>query len=368
MKKMKRFVIKIGSNILATEKSGLNLDTINSLSKDISHVSSSGYEVVVVSSGSIAAGIKKLGLKRRPKDIRHKQAAAAVGQSNLMWAYERGFAKFGKKVAQVLLTTEDFCDRKRYINAKNTLLTLLSYGVIPIVNENDTVSTDEIKFGDNDNLASFVSILVEADQCIMLSDVEGLYSDDPRLNRKAVMIDYVDEVTPKIEKIAGESKTFIGTGGMYSKVLAAKKATHHGIGVHIISGKQSGLLRALVNGEKTGTYFEPKEKGLSLKKSWIAYSSRSKGSIVIDSGAVKALSKMGKSLLPSGIVSVDGSFEVGDAVYCVDHEGKRIAKGLMNYSSSDIKKIKGRKTSEIEAILGYKYSDEAIHRDNLVIL
>lgn len=365
---MKRFVIKIGSNILATEKSGLNLDTINALSKDISHISSSGYEVVVVSSGSIAAGIKKLGLTKRPKDIRHKQAAAAVGQSNLMWAYERGFAKFGKKVAQVLLTIEDFCDRKRYINAKNTLLTLLSYGVIPIVNENDTVSTDEIKFGDNDNLASFVSILVEADQCIMLSDVEGLYNDDPRLNKKAVIIDYVDAVTPKIEKIAGESKTFIGTGGMYSKVLAAKKATHHGIGVHIISGKQPGLLRALVNGEKTGTYFEPKEKGLSHKKSWIAYSSRSKGSIVIDSGAVKALSKMGKSLLPSGIVSVDGSFEVGDAVYCVDDEGKRIAKGLMNYSSADIKKIKGHKTSEIEAILGYKYSDEAIHRDNLVIL
>ncbi len=365
---MKRVVIKIGSNILATERSGLNLDIIQALSKDISHIASSGYEVVLVSSGSIAAGIKKLGLTRRPTDIRHKQAAAAVGQSNLMWAYERGFAKFGKKVAQVLLTTEDFCDRKRYINAKNTLLTLLSYDVIPIVNENDTVSTDEIKFGDNDNLASFVSILVEADQCIMLSDVEGLYDDDPRSNKNAVIIDYVDEITPKVEKMAGESKTFVGTGGMYSKVLAAKKATHHGIGVHIISGKKPGLLKGLIDGDKTGTYFEPKKQGLSHRKSWIAYSSRSKGSIGIDGGAVKALRKMGKSLLPSGIVSVDGYFEVGDAVYCLDPEGKRVAKGLMNYSSSDIKKIKGHKTSEIEAILGYKYSDEAIHRDNLDIL
>ncbi|UCE79522.1 MAG: glutamate 5-kinase [Nitrospiraceae bacterium] len=365
---MKRLVIKIGSNILATERSGLNLDTIQALSKDISHIASSGYEVVLVSSGSIAAGIKKLGLTRRPKDIRHKQAAAAVGQSNLMWAYERGFAKFGKKVAQVLLTTEDFCDRKRYINAKNTLLTLLSYDVIPIVNENDTVSTDEIKFGDNDNLASFVSILVEADQCIMLSDVKGLYDDDPRLNKNAVIIHHVDEITPDVEKMAGESKTLVGTGGMYSKVLAAKKATHHGIGVHIISGKKPGLLKGLIDGDKAGTYFEPKKQGLSHRKSWIAYSSRSKGSIAIDSGAVKALRKMGKSLLPSGIVSVEGSFEVGDAVYCLDPEGKRVAKGLMNYSSSDIKKIKGHKTSEIEAILGYKYSDEAIHRDNLVIL
>lgn len=364
---MKRLVIKIGSNILATERSGLNPDTIQALSKDISRAAS-GYEVVLVSSGSIAAGIKKLGLARRPSDIRHKQAAAAVGQSTLMWAYERGFAQFGKKVAQVLLTTEDFSDRKRYINAKNTLLTLLSYGVIPIVNENDTVSTDEIKFGDNDNLASLVSVLVEADQCIMLSDVDGLYNDDPGTNKHAVLIHHVDEITPEIEKMAGESKTFVGTGGMYSKVLAAKKATYHGIGVYIISGKKPGLLKSVIAGEKTGTYFAPKKQGLSHRKSWIAYSSRSKGSIHIDSGAVKALREMGKSLLPSGIISVDGSFEVGDAVYCMDPEGKRVAKGLMNYSSSDIKKIKGHKTSEIEDILGYKYSDEAIHRDNLVIL
>jgi glutamate 5-kinase len=365
---MKRLVIKIGSNIVATEKDGLNLDIIGSISKDISNIASLGYEIVIVSSGSIAAGIQKLGLKKKPKDIRHKQAAASVGQSSLMWAYERGFAKFDRKVAQVLLTTDDFSDRKRYINSKNTLLTLLSYGIIPVINENDTVSTDEIKFGDNDNLASLVSILIDAEKLIILSDVEGLFNKDPRVNEDAELIPNVDEITPEIEKIAGETKTFVGTGGMYSKVLAAKRATDHGIAVHIISGKHSGLIVSVVKGEKIGTLFSPKNYRISHRKSWIAYSSRSKGTVTLDNGAVKALVEKGKSLLPSGIIAVDGDFEIGDSIFCSDNKGKRIAKGLTNYSSSDMKSIKGHKTSEIERILGYKYSDEAIHRDNLVIL
>jgi glutamate 5-kinase len=312
--------------------------------------------------------MKKLGMRARPTDIRLKQAAAAVGQSTLMWAYERAFAGHRKKVAQVLLTREDFSDRKRYINSKNTLMALLSFGVIPIINENDTVATDEIRFGDNDALASLVSVIVEADSLIILSDVDGLFDADPRKDPHARLCSVVERVTPEIESIAGEAGSIIGTGGMYSKVLAAKKACSHGIAVHILNGKKSGLLIQAIKGQGQGTYFKPLADRLSHRKGWIAYSSRSKGSVVLDDGAVRAIEEMGRSLLPSGIVGLEGSFEVGDAVYCVSTKGRRIAKGLINYSSTDLKRIMGKKTREIEQILGYKYSDEAIHRDNLVII
>jgi glutamate 5-kinase len=285
-----------------------------------------------------------------------------------MWAYERCFGEYEVKVAQVLLTREDLADRKRYINSKNTFLTLLSFGIVPIVNENDTVATDEIRFGDNDTLASLVAILAEADGLVILSDVEGLYREDPRFHTDAELIQCVEEITPAIEKLAGGAGSAIGTGGMYSKMLAAKRATSHGIWVNIITGKKKGLLVSLLKGKEHGTFFRPAENRLSLRKGWIAHSSRSKGTVVIDGGAAKAIYEMGRSLLPSGIVSIDGVFELGDAVYCVGPEGRRIAKGLTNYSSSDLGKIMGKKTSEIEKILGYKYSDEAIHRDNLVVL
>jgi glutamate 5-kinase len=365
---VKRLVIKIGSNILADEKAGLNTRRISSLAKDISALQDKGYEVVVVSSGAVAAGMTKLGLTEKPKDIKLKQAAAAVGQSRLMWAYERSFAEFGKKVAQILLTRDDFSDRKRYINSKNTIMTLLSYRIIPIINENDTVSTDEIKFGDNDNLASLVANIVEAEKLIILSDVDGLYTEDPRQSTKAKLIEYVDEITPEILKKAGGAGSMVGTGGMYSKILAAKKALSHGIIVHIISGKREGLLIALMDGSRLGTLFESSKGKMSSRKGWIAYGSRSKGSITLDEGAVKALVEGGKSLLPSGIISVEGSFDTGDAIHCLDKKGSRIAKGLTNYSSAEIDKIKGKKSSDIEKILGYKYSEEIIHRDNLALL
>ncbi|MEW6675251.1 MAG: glutamate 5-kinase [Nitrospirota bacterium] len=365
---MKRLVVKIGSNILADVKEGLDTKRIYSMVSDIAELSNMGFEVVVVSSGAIAAGMKKLGLKEKPRDIRLKQAAAAVGQSSLMWAYERSFSEFNKRVAQVLLTRDDFSDRKRYINSKNTLTTLLSYGIIPIINENDTVATDEIRFGDNDYLASLVAGLIEAERLIILSDVDGLYTEDPRYSPKAEIIEYVEEITPELEAKAGGAGSTIGTGGMYSKLLAAKRAVSHGITVNIISGRKDGLLTALLKGKHYGTVFKPKEQKLSSRKGWIAYGSRSKGSLIIDEGAVKALIHGGKSLLPSGIISVEGDFDTGDAVYCLDSKGNRIAKGLTNYSSSEIEKIKGRKTSEIERVLGYKYSDELIHRDNLVLL
>ncbi len=366
---MKRIVIKIGSNIVSDDKEGLNTKRISSIAHDIAEIQNSGYEVVIVSSGAIAAGMKKLGLKEKPRDIKLKQAAAAVGQSSLIWAYEKSFSYYGKKVAQILLTQDDLSDRKRYINSKNTILTLLSYKIIiPIINENDTVAIDEIRFGDNDYLASLVSSLVEADKLIILSDVEGFYSEDPRKNPKAELIEYVEEITPDLEKMAGGAGSIVGTGGMYSKILAAKRAVSHGITVHIISGKKEGLLCDLIRGKKCGTTFKPNKERLPSRKGWIAYGSRPKGSLIIDDGAVKAIIKGGKSLLPSGIIGVEGNFDIGDSVYCLDSKGNRVAKGLINYSYSEISKIKGKKTSEIEGILGYKYSDEAIHRDNLVIL
>jgi glutamate 5-kinase len=312
--------------------------------------------------------MKKLGLKEKPKDIQLKQAAAAVGQSSLMWAYEKSFNDFGKKVAQVLLTRDDFSERGRYLNSKNTLITLLSYGIIPIINENDTVATDEIKFGDNDQLAALVSGLIDAERLIILSDVEGLYSSDPNKNPDAEIIPFVREITPEFEAMAGGAGSAVGTGGMYSKILAAKKAISYGITVNIISGRKSRLIVSLLKGGHHGTEFKPQTKRISSRKGWIAYAIKPRGSLVIDEGAVNAILKSGKSLLPSGIVKVEGVFDIGDAVYCVDLRGNRIAKGIVNYSFNDAEKIKGRKTSEIESILGYKYSDEVVHRDNLIVL
>ncbi len=344
------------------------MERIQSIADDISAVRDKGFEVVMVSSGAVAAGMKKLELKEKPRDIILKQAAAAVGQSSLMWAYEKCFGVHHKKVAQILLTRDDFSDRKRYINSRNTLIALLSYGIIPIINENDTVATDEIRFGDNDNLASLVAGLIEAERFVILSDVDGLFTDDPRKNSEAKLIRHVEEVTPELEEKAGSAGTLVGTGGMYSKILAAKKAVDNGITVNIINGRKKGIILSLLSGLHHGTEIKGKKKKPSLRKCWIAHSSRAKGSIQIDEGAVRALVHGGKSLLPSGIVSLSGSFEAGDAVYCVDVNGNRIAKGLTNYSSLEIEKIRGKKTSEIEGILGYRYSDEVIHRDNLVLL
>jgi len=365
---MSRIVVKIGSNILTDKTGGLNHKRVSSIASDISGACAAGYEVVIVSSGAVAAGMKKLGLTEKPRDIRLKQAAAAVGQSSLMWGYEKSFGHFKKKVGQVLLTREDFSDRMRYLNSRNTLITLLSYGIIPVINENDTVATDEIKFGDNDHLAALVAGLIDAERLIILSDVDGLYSSDPRTNAKAAIIPYVNKITPELEAMAGGAGSVVGTGGMYSKVLAAKKATAYGIGVNIISGNKKGAILSLLNGGHIGTEFKPQSRKISSKKGWIAYAIKPKGSLYIDDGAVRAILKSGKSLLPSGIVTVEGVFDTGDAVYCVDLNGNRVAKGIVNYSSQDTERIKGRKTPDIEPLLGYKYSDEIIHRDNLVVL
>lgn len=363
-----RIVVKVGSNLLTDKTGRINQKRIHSLAREISELHNKKVEIVVVSSGAIASGLKKLGLKTKPKEIRKKQATAAVGQPLLMWMYEKYFLKFKKHIAQILLTRDDLSDRVRYVNAKNTILTLLEMGVIPIINENDTVATDEIKFGDNDQLAALVSGLIEANHLIILSDVPGLYTSDPKKDPNAKLIKHVTEVSKDLIEIAKPTSTGYGTGGMYSKVIAAKKATSFGIPVHIVSGRKYGNIKAVIEGKQVGTYFEPVSQRVTSRKGWIAYATRAKGNLYIDEGAVKALLNDGKSLLPSGIKKVEGDFDTGDAVYCIDEKGEKIAKGLVNYSSCEIKMIKGKKSSEIEKILGYKYSDEVIHRDNLVIL
>lgn len=360
----KRVVIKIGSTVLAS-KEGINQQRIDSLAEEISGIDK---EIVIVSSGAIAAGMGRLSLKERPKEIRLKQAAAAVGQSHLMWAYEKSFELYRKKVAQVLLTREDLTDRRRYLYAKNTLEALIGFGVIPIINENDTVAVDEIRFGDNDTLAVMVTNLLQADLLLILSDVDGLYTSDPRSDPKAKLIDLVVDITPQIEAIAGKSSTIEGTGGMFSKVQAAKKAAAMGVATAIINGTKPGNLHGFFKLKKVGTFFSTGKNRLSLRKHWIAYTLRSRGILTIDEGAKKALLTKGKSLLPSGIISIEGRFSVGDAVSCQDESGNKIAKGIVNYSSEEISKIKGAKSKEIEFILGYKYDDEVIHRDNMVIL
>lgn len=364
IKNSKRVVIKIGSTVLAS-KEGIHQERIDSLAEEICRIKK---EIVIVSSGAIAAGMGSLSLKERPKEIRLKQAAAAIGQSRLMWAYEKSFESHGKKVAQVLLTREDLSDRKRYLYAKNTLETLIEHGVIPVINENDTVAIDEIKFGDNDSLAVMVANLLEVDLLVILSDVDGLYTSDPRSDPKAELIGEVTDITPQIEAIAGESSTIEGTGGMFSKVQAAKQASQVGTSSVIINGTKLGTLRSFFDLQDVGTLFTTTLNTLSRRKHWIAYTLRSKGIITVDEGAKKALLTEGKSLLSSGIIKIEGKFSFGDAVNCQDESGKKFAKGIVNYSSEEIDKIKGVRSSEIEKLLGYKYDDEVIHRDNMVIL
>ncbi len=364
-----RLVVKIGSNILSAKEGGLDELRMRSIADDVSRVMEAGHEVAVVSSGAVAAGVGRLGLKRRPSDIRLKQAAAAVGQSQLMWLYEKVFSNNGKKVAQILLTRDVFTDRARYINSRNTILTLIGLGVVPIINENDTVAMDEIRFGDNDQLAALVASLLGADRLMILSDVDGLYTSDPRHNPEARLIPEVSGITKEMERSAGGAGSSVGTGGMYSKLLAARIAMSAGISVNIINGRKSGLLMDILSGKKThGTLFRAASGKLPARKGWIAYGLKAKGRLVLDGGAEEAIVSRGKSLLPSGITRVEGDFDRGDPVYCVSSSGRRIAKGLSNYSAAEIEKIKGMKTSEIRQALGYCYSDEVIHRDNMAVL
>jgi glutamate 5-kinase len=325
-------------------------------------------EVVVVSSGAIASGMRRMGITERPRTIPHKQAAAAVGQGVLMEAWEAAFDKYDLLVAQVLLTSEDLAHRHRYLNARNTLETLLSWGILPIMNENDTVVVEEIKFGDNDHLSVLIAGLIGADLVINLTDTEGLYDCDPRLHDNAALISKVSRVDAKILACATPEPGSVGTGGMLSKLNAARKCLASGIPMIIAPGKQRDVLLRLFDGEELGTLFLPRERAYSGKKVWLANLPKPAGELTLDDGAVTALIKRGRSLLPIGVKEVRGSFGVGAPVRCIDKEGNVIGIGLTNYKSNEIESIKGRHSEEIEKLIGYKHSDDVIHRDNFVLI
>jgi len=366
LSKARRVVVKLGSNVI-TATNSLNLEVIESISCQIASLMDMGIEVILVSSGAMAAGLRKMGMEKRPDEIPKRQAIAAIGQGGVMNSYEKSFSNCDKEVAQILLTGEDLNDRKRYLNARNTLHTLIEWKVVPIINENDTIMVDEIKLGDNDNLAAMITLLMDADFLFILTDIEGLYDKDPRRFPEAKLISRVESIKKEIEDYASHIPGTLGTGGMLSKIQAAQKVTSAGIPMIVAKGDTPDVLLQIFNGEDQGTYFVPKEEKMASRKCWIAYTLAPKGSIIIDDGAVKAVKDNGKSLLPIGVVAVEGNFEEGAAVSFKTLENKILGTGLVNYRSSDINLIKGLKTFQIQACLGGKHYDEIIHRDNLVL-
>jgi glutamate 5-kinase len=365
LKTAARVVVKIGTNALTNATGRFDRGHFEALAADLLDVAES-RELVVVSSGAIALGIEGLGHASRPKDIPGKQACAAVGQTRLMRAYEEAFARRGRTVAQVLLTHEDVQERRRYLNARHTLARLLQQRVVPIVNENDTVSVAEIQFGDNDILAALVAGLVEADALVVLSDVEGLFTADPRRDPSARLIPEVVDVDAAVLALGGASGSEAGTGGMATKVRAAAKVTELGIRAVICSGQQPGVVSRVLAGESLGTLFEPRESKRNARDAWIAHALRPKGRLVVDAGARRAVVALKKSLLPSGIRIVEGDFDKGDPVDLAEEGGAVFARGLAAYDADEMRRIAGKKSAEIEAILGYRYLDEAVHRDDLV--
>lgn len=363
----RRIVVKIGSAVLTGEK-GLDRVMIHRIGDQIAELRSEGREVVVVSSGAIASGMKKLGLTEKPKSIPYKQATAAVGQSFLMQAWEEAFDKHDILVAQVLLTGDDLGHRQRYLNARNTLETLIEWNIVPIINENDTVAVEEIKFGDNDQLAVLIGGLIGADLVVILTDTEGLYDHDPRESPSAKLITEIHKVDRRVLACASSQTSSTGTGGMLSKLLAARKSLAIGVPLVIAPGRERDVLLRLTKGECLGTLFVPDRRLYQGRKVWLAHVPHPAGDLVLDDGAVDAITHKGKSLLPAGILEVHGTFGMGAPVRCLDISGKVIAIGLSNYKSSEIEKIKGRHTSEIEAVLGYRHSDEVIHRNNLALV
>jgi glutamate 5-kinase len=363
---VKKVLIKIGSAVL-TGEDGLDLIIIEQLVGEIVQLKSEGCQIIIVTSGAIASGKHRMGITGQLKSIPQKQAAAAIGQGRLMRVYANAFGKHGIYVAQILLTMSDLTDRKRFLNIRNTLSTLLEWGIIPIINENDTVAVEEIKFGDNDNLAAMMANLIETHLVVNLTSTKGLYDSNPSVSKEAKLITLVAEFTEEIERAATDDTTAVGMGGMKSKVIAARKVTACGIPYIIAPGKEEGVLKTIFAGEEKGTLFLPTDKHMNSRKYWIAFTARPQGLLFLDEGAQRAIVEEGKSLLPSGIVGVEGDFGTGDAVSCVDREGEPLATGLVNYGAAEIGKIMGLKTSEVEQVLGYKDYDEVIHRDNMAV-
>ena len=363
-----RLVIKVGSSLVTNEGRGIDHAAVARWAGEIALLTQAGKTVVLVSSGAIAEGMRRLGWSVRPRAIHDLQAAAAVGQMGLVQAYETAFAKYGLHTAQVLLTHEDLADRRRYLNARTTLTTLLGLQVIPIINENDTVTTDEIRFGDNDTLGALVTNLVEADVLVLLTDQDGLHTADPRNDPSATLVRTACAGDPALEAMAGGAGSAIGRGGMLTKVRAAKRAARSGAATIIASGREPDLVARLVRGEAIGTLLTAERGTLAARKQWLADHVRLAGQLTLDDGAVRAITRDGKSLLPIGVVAVAGNFGRGEVVGCFAPDGREVARGLVNYGAQEAARILRRSSADIEAVLGYVDEPELIHRDNLVVL
>lgn len=362
-----RWVIKIGSALLTNNGEGLDVEAINAWVGQMAQLEKHHIEYVLVSSGAVAAGMNRLGWKARPTAIHELQAAAAVGQMGLVQTYEQAFQKFGLHTAQVLVDHDDLSNRQRYLNARSTLMTLLSLGVIAVINENDTVVTDEIRFGDNDTLAALVANLIDADRLIILTDQEGMFDADPRKNPKAELIKSASVDDESLEAMASDGGS-LGRGGMITKVKAAKLAARSGASTVIAGGRIDQVLLKIAAGEAMGTTLAASQQPQAARKLWLAGRVQSRGILNLDAGAAKVLRQQGRSLLPVGVKSVQGVFTRGDMVICVDTDGEEIARGLVNYNSDESRRIAGHSSSEIQGVLGYKDDEELIHRDNLVLL
>lgn len=369
LKKAKRIVIKVGTSTITYANGKRNFSQIDRLAREISDLQNQGKEMILVTSGAVAVGVDRMGLPCKPKTIPGKQAAAAVGQGVLMHTYEKFFADYGQIVAQVLITKTEAIDRHRYTNTRNTFMELMRQRVIPIVNENDVVALDELKIGDNDNMSALVAGIVDADLVIILSDVDGLYTANPQTHPDAVIVPEVAEITPEIEASAGGVGSARGTGGMATKIQAAKAATSSGIHLVIASGTEKNAITRVLQGEELGTLFVSRENRLQFRKRWLAFGAKIAGSIVVDDGCAKAIRKAGGcSILPAGVFAVQGEFLPGSTVSVIDKDAHELARGLVHYSSAELEQIKGCNSGEIANILGHKNFDEVIHRDDLVIL
>jgi glutamate 5-kinase len=368
LKTAKTLVVKVGSSLVTNEGRGVDAEAVARWAEQVARLAKLGRRTVIVSSGAIVEGMKRLGWTRRPGTMHELQAAAAVGQMGLVQCYESCFRQHGLHTAQVLLTHADMADRQRYLNARSTLRTLLELGVIPVINENDTVVTDEIKLGDNDTLGAMVANLVEADALIILTDQAGLFESDPRKDRAAKLIERAQAGDPKLEAMAGGTGSALAKGGMLTKVLAAKRAARSGAHTVIASGREKDVLLRLAQGEAIGTLLTAGTVPLAARKQWLADHLNVAGRLTLDAGAVTALTRDGKSLLPIGVIQVEGEFPRGEVVGCLDPEGREVARGLVNYSAEETRKIMRRPSGEIEAILGYVDEPELIHRDNLVLI
>ena len=367
LENIQKIVVKVGTSTLTNEDGSLNIEKIKKIVSELSNLSDKGYDVVLVTSGAVGAGMGKLNMTERPKTLSEKQALASVGQVALTHLYQLLFQEYGKIIGQILLTRGDFSDRRRYLNARNVCNTLLKNKIIPIINENDAVVSNELKVGDNDTLSALVSGLIDADLLIILSDVQGLYNKNPQKYEDANLIEIVGKIDDDIKKIAGGEGSKFGTGGMITKIIAAEMATKIGTNMVIASGDEPKNISRIVEKENIGTLFTKKNKKISSKKYWLAYGTNKKGLLTIDEGAEKALFK-GKSLLPVGIKSFEGDFDKGTVVKIMNMKNENIATGISNYSSDEIELIKGHRSEDIEKILGHKYDDVVVHIDNMVVI